>query len=556
MNINLIKKELYNLSEEIKKIIIEKLGENIKLYGFEFLDDYDDYQSSSIEIKEKFINTYLKDIKFNKIDINNLNVEIVVRCENFYRYGDEENAEKIKEDLVINTINKLLNKEVINFKDKKINISVSNEYNTTGYSIEDFLYYCQKEEIIEVRKKLKESNDVNILNNEEARKYFNKLAYDQRNNPEEKMLTAQRVIGGSVISDLIEHIGDLTHRTSERVYTDFDYENSLENIVSKVKRGLKSLKSGYGFEKELNENIISNYDFNTNSQFKDDIHIKNFKIRYPDLKDFQKAIDDSLIDYAIEHSKLDVYNDFQYASRNAAIALGLKKFDIAINYLEYLNNIIEDQSLYLKVASAYNKDYLSDKIYKTLEENIQGENALVLENLLNNVLIKKVIEEKEKIQAIKEFTTGYCAEFAIAANKIFGFDIGIYQALYVEDQEEYAMELEEGIEAGSSDSYGTNYESCHVFLIVEDKILDVKGLRDLEEEEMSFSNKNILSKRTLNAESDILLIESFTGELNDYMLKKAEEYINKNRIIFLEQIEEFNNNKKNLINKRKSAKLV
>lgn len=540
---NQYKEELNKLNNEIKEKVIDIIGNNLEFLSFEFLDDYKDYIEMDNEYKKyDFIKTYLKDIQFNSIESFNLEIDIILRTDNFYVYSDK--SEEEKKEQILKEVNDLLKIEMskISFYSRPIKITVSDEYDNTSMTIDNFIYEVTKNKIEETKGKLKQSNNKNVFNSEEAILKFGELAQSQRNLPEEAMLKAQKVLCGGVLSSQIEHIGDLTHRTSERVYTLSDYAGSLENICWKINRGLNSLKSGYGFKKEHEENIESNYDYNKNQELNEEEEINFFAKKYPTIEDYKKNIDKVLLDYALEHDKLEVYNHFQYAAKMSAIALGLQRFDIAINYLEYLKKIADDPVLYIDVAGSYDEKYLSNKKYLKLEELVQNDKAFELEKMLEKVKIKKNIEIKEEEYLIKklerEFTQGYCAEFAIAAQQVFGFDIGVYQAIYIEDKEEYKEELELGIEAGSSESMATNSESCHAFLIIEDKIFDIKGLRDLNEEEMYFSNSNILSKRIFNVKNDIELLESFMGSSEKSKIEIAIEYLNKNKLKYLDDLED------------------
>ena len=77
---------------------------------------------------------------------------------------------------------------------------------------------------------------------------FMAVADQQRGAPEHAMLRVQRTMGGGVLSVMVEHIGDLTHRMTEHA----DAGMWLEDIIQeKVKRGIRYLTSGYGFEKEM-----------------------------------------------------------------------------------------------------------------------------------------------------------------------------------------------------------------------------------------------------------------------------------------------------------------
>ena len=140
---------------------------------------------------------------------------------------------------------------------------------------------------------------------------FNNLASQQRGDPELAMMSAQRVLRGGVMSHALEHVGDLTHRMSEK-----GGRLGSGYVRPKVESVLRSLKSGYGFSKEHTENMAES------------------KVS-PEL---ENAV---LNRYANEHSKLPVYNKNQELGRNAAIALGKKDFDIATQNLEELNNRIQ-----------------------------------------------------------------------------------------------------------------------------------------------------------------------------------------------------------------------
>ena len=86
-------------------------------------------------------------------------------------------------------------------------------------------------------------------------KAFLAIADLQRGPPEMAMLRIQRTMGGGVLSPVVEHIGDLTHRMTE--HADAGYW--LEDIIQeKVKRGLSYLTHGYGFEIQMHENFKAN----------------------------------------------------------------------------------------------------------------------------------------------------------------------------------------------------------------------------------------------------------------------------------------------------------
>ena len=88
---------------------------------------------------------------------------------------------------------------------------------------------------------------------------FNELAQAQRGEPENAMLRCQmHPLGGGVHTLALEHVGDLTHRMSEN----FAFlQGQYGNVKEKVDKTLNWLNSGYGFRREMFENMQKNYDF-------------------------------------------------------------------------------------------------------------------------------------------------------------------------------------------------------------------------------------------------------------------------------------------------------
>lgn len=147
---------------------------------------------------------------------------------------------------------------------------------------------------------------------------FNELAQAQRGDPELAMVHAQHVIGGSILSGVIEHVGDLTHRMAQ--FPEHIPHSGFEMVLPKVKRCLLALNQPYGFEREMRENFESNAEY-----------------RGEDLRAYQHRVEVALARYAEEHSKLKVYNEAQRVARDAAVALGRLRFDDARRLLAELN---------------------------------------------------------------------------------------------------------------------------------------------------------------------------------------------------------------------------
>ena len=172
---------------------------------------------------------------------------------------------------------------------------------------------------------------------EKRNKAFENLAWEQRGLPEEAMLELQKAIGGGVLGNLAEHVGDLTHRMSEK----FDYlKGSPTSVAYKIKSTLRTLRSDYGFEKEHLENMKTNAEFDN----------------IPEEKFLNRA-NKKLAKYADEHRKLKVYNEPQKWARDAAVAIGEKNWNRVITELEKLESLIENQDAYEEAVSKFDEDF-------------------------------------------------------------------------------------------------------------------------------------------------------------------------------------------------------
>jgi len=159
---------------------------------------------------------------------------------------------------------------------------------------------------------------------------FTKLADIQRGEPELAMVEAQKIYGGGVMPYALEHAGDLTHRMAER-----GGRFGAEFVAPKVRRLLDSLLSDYGFEKEMLENIQSNARFHYKGD-NPNISFEEYK------KEYENNIDKALNKYSEAHKKVPVYNRMQLAGREAAIAIGEKRYTDAIENLYIIDQAIKD----------------------------------------------------------------------------------------------------------------------------------------------------------------------------------------------------------------------
>ena len=156
-------------------------------------------------------------------------------------------------------------------------------------------------------------------------KLFQDLADEQRGAPELAMVEAQGKLGGGVLSHAIEHVGDLTHRMTDKYDNFKGYGYDVGNKVDSV---LRSLRSEYGFKKEFNENIRAA------SSYKG---IPENRLRGTATKALQR--------YADAHKNLRVYNEPQKLARDAAVALGEQRFKDAEELLSKLQNLIKGKGV-------------------------------------------------------------------------------------------------------------------------------------------------------------------------------------------------------------------
>jgi len=144
------------------------------------------------------------------------------------------------------------------------------------------------------------------------------IARLQRIKPEQKMLVIQRIMGGGVISVVVEHAGDLIHRANEKV----TWETAgYEYVKEKVNRVLRYLTNDYGFEKEFQENIKHN--------------AENMKV---DIDVFKRKVYESLLEYGAEHEKLPAYNECQKTMKEICFSIGKRDWESAVKRLKILDN--------------------------------------------------------------------------------------------------------------------------------------------------------------------------------------------------------------------------
>ena len=361
----------------------EKMKEDLKIKIIEELKKASDYLDISMKYAENDIIVYGS--IFNKENPNDIDVFIQVDIDldnsnPIYQVYDFEEYESMYYDGEINAKNAIkdylhgyiLGKDQPSYEGKKLDINVElfdfeegqyNSYKEGNYQkINSFLYDMESLRIETQKRELKNSEELNIFNSEEAINKFNELALLQRDKPEMKMVKIQKYAGGGVISNMIEHIGDLSHRVSQKVYTSTgSIEQSLNDIMPKINNALRRFNSSLPILKEFDENIYNNFNYDKNHP--------NSKIKEKTLEEFKKRVVNDLKEYAKLHSELPVYNDVQKHTRDAAVCLGNLDIEGLKYNLESLDDIIKEE-IFVKEASKYNPDYESNKIENFLKEKM------------------------------------------------------------------------------------------------------------------------------------------------------------------------------------------
>jgi hypothetical protein len=169
---------------------------------------------------------------------------------------------------------------------------------------------------------------------------FEELAQAQRGAPEQAMLRCQmHPLGAGVGPHTLEHVGDITNRMAQHFSA---FKGQYGIVKDKVEKTLRWLTNGYGFAREMSENMLNNYEAR-----REQIKGKT----YEELKaDFFSKWDA----YAEAHAALRVFNYPQRLARDAAVALGKRDFARAITNLRLLMNLLDKgEDAYEAAAGEY-----------------------------------------------------------------------------------------------------------------------------------------------------------------------------------------------------------
>jgi len=152
--------------------------------------------------------------------------------------------------------------------------------------------------------------------------YKEKVGIGQRGAPEEAMVNVQREMGGSLLSNTIEPMGDIINRAY--IWSDKS-PGHLGVTREKVDKALRGLKDSYGFSRAYRENLI------------------NFaKYENIPIKEYERKVNKALQSYKKAHSELPAYNEVQKLIKEANIAFADTKWDKAIKKLETVRKYMDE----------------------------------------------------------------------------------------------------------------------------------------------------------------------------------------------------------------------
>ena len=175
------------------------------------------------------------------------------------------------------------------------------------------------------------ADEVEGMTDEQYQIVLNDVAQLQRGDPEHSMVDAQHALGGGLYGHSLEHIGDLTHRMGERSATTGRYDPSLAH--SKVTSQLATLTHGYGYDREVDEQLASNTRYARKSN--------------PDAPAItRETVAEAARPYVLAHSRLPVYNEPMHHARAAAIQHGLQNTGKTIEHLTALEKFTGNPERY------------------------------------------------------------------------------------------------------------------------------------------------------------------------------------------------------------------
>ena len=179
----------------------------------------------------------------------------------------------------------------------------------------------------------------------EALDAFKNVSDTQRGRPELAMVQLQKEGSANELNGVVEHIGDLTHvLTNEAPHGSF----RRERVLGKIAGQINTL--------DRPDDVINN--------FLEQGYESAADFSKRDVNEVRETSERLLKQYAEEHKKVPVYNRPQFFAREAAVAVGEKRYSDAVDYLKKLRSIAEDPVEFQQAASAFIKPKLTDVTLK------------------------------------------------------------------------------------------------------------------------------------------------------------------------------------------------
>ena len=208
----------------------------------------------------------------------------------------------------------------------------------------------------------------------------------QRGAPEEAMLKAD-MMASPVLSEALEHIGDLTHRITEFPFV----FGTTKEKVRKMIRALDRSEEVWGTE------MMSFLDDHEQSIR------KTAKKRNISVEEYKEKLNSLLANYVAEHEKIPTYNEMQEHAKQAAIAIGNLDVDKALQHLRFIQKEIDKgkEAFEKKAQEFFMDDVVDTKSFLAKDKNtIQYIETLNPNKIFGEVDLRTIDYSKKKAPVI------------------------------------------------------------------------------------------------------------------------------------------------------------
>jgi hypothetical protein len=126
----------------------------------------------------------------------------------------------------------------------------------------------------------------------------------------------------------------------------FDVKNKLDSV-------LRSLRSGFGFAREHEQNLAA-----------------QAKSKGISIEEHRANVDAALLKYAEAHRELEVFNEVQGWARDAAVALGEQQWDVAEESLAKIQDLMQDEDAYRRAVGEFEGRFVDMRGNDALSGNV------------------------------------------------------------------------------------------------------------------------------------------------------------------------------------------